>query len=204
MIRLLLALMAAALLQFIPYLDRPFLWFSAFFHELGHALATLATGGHVQALTLAPDGSGHCLSGGGWPVLIALSGYPAATLAGFLLWQGVQKPANLRRLWPGLIALVLTVTLLWVRDGLTALLLALLMLGLWGLGRLGPRGQWLWALLAATLLVNALLSPLNLFLTTGGDGAILYDLTGIPATIFVIFWVFIGLSTMLWLVRKGG
>lgn len=204
MIRLLLALTAAALLQFIPFLNLPLLWFSAFFHELGHALATLASGGQVQALFLYADGAGQCLSRGGWPVLIGLSGYPAASLAGLLLWQGVQRRQRLPWLWRGLALLVLGVALLWVRDLLTLALLAALVLGLWGLSRLGNRGQWLWALFSASLLVNALLSPLNLFLTAGGDAALLYQLTTIPATIFVIFWVFVGLSTVGWIVHQGG
>lgn len=200
--RLLLALLAAVLLQFIPILNLPFLWFTAFFHELGHALVTLATGGTVRQLVLAANGAGHTLSSGGWPVLIGLSGYPAASLAGGLLWQGARAGQAWRWLSPLLLVTILSVLVFWVRDVLSGVLLAVFVAGFAALWRLGAKGRGVWALLAATLLVNALLSPLQLLLGTGGDGHLLYQLTAIPATIFVIFWVFIGLSTVVWVVTR--
>ncbi|WP_192954833.1 M50 family metallopeptidase [Gallaecimonas mangrovi] len=200
--RSLLALFAAIFLQFIPVVNLPFLWFTALFHELGHGLVTMLTGGQVHQLVLYGNGSGRCFSSGGWPVLIAFAGYPAASLCGLLLWQGAKRASAYRWLCPLLVAALLSVTFLWVRDWLTILLISVLLLVVAMLWRVAAKGQWLWALMAATLLVNALLSPLQLLGYAGGDGHLLYELTAIPSFIFVMIWVFIGLSTVVWIVTR--
>jgi hypothetical protein len=73
-----------------------------FFHEGGHALAALLTGGSVAGIGINPDGSGVTLSAGGLRLAILPAGYLGATAYGTLLL------VLLRRGWSGRRVLVLT------------------------------------------------------------------------------------------------
>jgi len=65
--------------------------FVVFLHEASHALATLFTGGQVEALTLSPRQGGHVISRGGNLFIIASSGY-----LGSLIFGGVFFLLGLR------------------------------------------------------------------------------------------------------------
>jgi len=56
-----------------------------FFHEVGHALAAILTGGRVAGIALDPHGNGVCAIAGGSPLLIAPAGYIGSMAAGCLL-----------------------------------------------------------------------------------------------------------------------
>src|SRR5206468_4921230 len=86
--RLLVAATAAALiLNFIPGAEiafYPLRLFATFVHEGGHALATILTGGSVESIALARDGSGVTLSRGGFLPLIYSAGYLGTAAIGAL------------------------------------------------------------------------------------------------------------------------
>src|SRR5216117_1028662 len=85
---LLAATVATIALWFIPYAEYlvyPVRLFVTFIHESSHALVALLTGGSVQSLTIASDGSGLTYSApsgfiGG--VLTSSAGYLGTTIAG--------------------------------------------------------------------------------------------------------------------------
>lgn len=57
-------------------------------HELGHAIACLATGGQVVGMTIVADGQGHggtTASVGGWPFIYMQTGYLGTAFFGCLL-----------------------------------------------------------------------------------------------------------------------
>lgn len=56
-----------------------------FFHELGHALACVLTGGRIMGITLDPSGAGLCRTQGGIRLLIVPAGYLGSMAAGCLL-----------------------------------------------------------------------------------------------------------------------
>ena len=75
-------------LLLIPYgrwLTYPFLIFATFIHETCHALATVLTGGKVESITVALDGSGLTLRQGGFGLVIVPAGYIGTALIGGLL-----------------------------------------------------------------------------------------------------------------------
>jgi hypothetical protein len=75
-------------LLFIPHagmITYPFLIFSTFIHETSHAIATLITFGHVDSITVSPDGSGLTYSSGGIRMIVASAGYVGTALFGGLL-----------------------------------------------------------------------------------------------------------------------
>jgi hypothetical protein len=75
---------------------KPFRVFVVWMHEMGHAIATLATGGQVAELRVRWNESGHVLSSGGIRPIISSAGYVGAACVGALLiycgrWGGAQR-----------------------------------------------------------------------------------------------------------------
>jgi hypothetical protein len=58
---------------------------STAFHEFGHALVAVLTGGSVASIEVAPDESGLTRFRGGWQCAVLPAGYVGSTLAGALL-----------------------------------------------------------------------------------------------------------------------
>ncbi|WP_406666871.1 M50 family metallopeptidase [Gallaecimonas sp. GXIMD1310] len=197
MIRVILVLLLAVVVSSVPYLNIPFLWFTTLFHESGHALTTVLSGGQVHKLVLRMNGSGYCLSQGGVAWLIALAGYPAASLCGAVLLRASSRRQRRPLPWLLLMAWTLLAMLLWARDPLTILLMLLCLPLLWLGGRQPPLGL----LLAALLIVNALLSPFNLLFREPGDSLILSTMTGLPAWLYVLLWLLVGLLSLQWALK---
>jgi len=94
---LLIATVITIALWFIPYAEYlvyPVRLFVTFIHESSHALVALLTGGSVQSLTIASDGSGLTYSApsgfiGG--VLTSSAGYLGTTIAGVLMLYLIRK-----------------------------------------------------------------------------------------------------------------
>ena len=75
---------------------KPFRVFVIWIHEMGHAVATLATGGEVAELRVRWNESGHVMSRGGFRPIISSAGYVGAACVGALLiycgrWGSVQR-----------------------------------------------------------------------------------------------------------------
>jgi len=56
--RLLLFIVAAFIVDYLPFINLPFLWSETFFHEISHGLAALLTGGSIDSITLNFNGAG--------------------------------------------------------------------------------------------------------------------------------------------------
>ena len=85
-----------------------------FLHELGHALATIVTGGHVTSLQVNLDGSGLCTSSGGIGLFIICGGYLGSILFGNLMFYAGLKHKYLSRFLAAVLAICLTITsLVW-------------------------------------------------------------------------------------------
>ena len=87
-----------------------------FLHESSHGLAALLTGGSIDKITVAADGSGLCYTRGGWRWVILPAGY-----LGSMFWGSVILILACRTRWDKVISLALglglmAVTLLYVRS----------------------------------------------------------------------------------------
>lgn len=95
---LIIAVAVTLLLYFLPIgtsITYPFLIFATFIHESSHALMTVVTGGHVDSLTVALDGSGLTYSEGGFRILISSAGYlGTAVFGGLLLILSARRRAT--------------------------------------------------------------------------------------------------------------
>src|SRR5579871_4590084 len=121
---LLLASLVTLGLWFIPYSDYllyPLRLFITFIHESGHATAALISGGAVDSLHVAPNGSGVTWTSDSpiWAWLTLSAGYLGTTLFGALLlqvgrftrWQNAGRTAlYVAGGW------ILLVTLLWAHN----------------------------------------------------------------------------------------
>lgn len=100
-------------LWFIPFagiITTPIRLFVTFVHEIGHALAALATFGGVNRVELLWSGSGVTFTQGGWGFLISSAGYLSTTLygAGLLLLLRRERNARKAAIGTGLLLLLMT------------------------------------------------------------------------------------------------
>jgi hypothetical protein len=100
--------------------DQPFVLplklLTVLFHELGHALAALATGGHVGRIELNPDQSGACWSSGGSELLVLPAGYLGSMLIGGVILLVASRTRADRYLSAILGVVLLAVTVLFIRN----------------------------------------------------------------------------------------
>ncbi|MET0027115.1 MAG: M50 family metallopeptidase [Candidatus Thiodiazotropha sp.] len=186
------------LLKAVPLLHLPFDWFQTFFHELSHGIAALLTGGRIQSIEIAADGSGRCTTLGGISQLILFSGYTGSSLWGLLSYLSVSaKSAKTIALSLG--AGVVLVGVLWVRDWQTVLILITITALFLFAYRFGNRKltQHFVAFTGLYVVVESLRAPF--YLVDGqsvGDGGMLARLTGVPEFVWIGIWALIALGAL--------
>lgn len=196
-----LFIIAAFIVDYLPFINLPFLWSETFFHEISHGLAALLTGGMIHNITLSFDGSGVCTTGGGSRFLISFSGYAGSALWGLLIYSvaGALSPKN-AKIMVGVMVLMLGATLLlWARDipTIIILLVLLLMYALPLVKSLRFSIKFFIQLVGVFVMLDAIRSPL--YLLDGrdlGDGASLAQLTGLPEFFWVALWFVIAVGCL--------
>jgi len=204
--QLILFIVAAFIVDYLPFINLPFLWSETFFHEISHGLAALLTGGAISNISLFFDGSGRATTSGGSRFLISFSGYAGSALWGLLIYRVADNlsPKN-AKLMVGTMVLMLGVTLLlWARD-ISTIIILLILLSMYVL----PLAKSLWfsvkffiQLVGVFVMLDAVRSPL--YLLDGrdlGDGASLAQLTGLPEFLWVSLWfvIAVGCLYLLWI-----
>jgi Peptidase M50B-like len=87
-----------------------------FFHEGSHALATILTGGSVQAMHLVANQGGQVISLGGWPIVIISAGYLGSLFWGALILVLAARSSADRWIMALLGIGMLLLTVLYVRN----------------------------------------------------------------------------------------
>ena len=110
---LVLATLLTLVLWFIPFasvITFPIRLFVTYIHEIGHALAALATLGGVNRVALDWSGSGVTFTRGGLGFLISSAGYLTTTLygAGLLLFLRRERNARIAAVGTGVALLIVT------------------------------------------------------------------------------------------------
>lgn len=192
----------------IHFLLTPVSQFVTMVHEMGHAIVTILTGGHVNFMTVVSDGDGHGgLTGcvGGFAFLAIQAGYVGTTLFGCLLIYLGQYPRYSKLILSGLGIAMIVASLVFMLPGLlSAHFFESIGSLLWGLGMgafcvyLGKKLQPAWAnLVVLFLAVQTALSSLALLWVLvpnalGLAGAHFTDATlmaGLIPFTLPIFWV---------------
>lgn len=99
----------------------PFVLLTTVFHEVGHGLAALASGGEIEKIVIFADGTGYCQHRGDygfWQRVIILSaGYLGSSLEGsFLLFLTLRLKRGGRIILTFLSLALFAVSALWVRN----------------------------------------------------------------------------------------
>jgi hypothetical protein len=202
--RLIIFIIAAFILDYLPFVNLPFLWSQTFFHEISHGLSAILTGGQIQQIHLSFDGAGLCTTLGGIHFIVAFSGYAGSAIWGMLIYlcAGALSPTNTKIMTAIMVAMLATTVVLWVRDLATLIILAALLF-MYSL----PLYRSLWMsvstfiqLVGIYVLLESIRSPL--YLLDGldlGDGSTLARISGVPEIVWIGGWFFIAFSCLVFL-----
>ncbi len=189
----------------------PAKWVVVLFHEVGHALAAVATGGEVVSLKVGMDQSGEVLSRGGSRFVTLNAGYLGSLAWGLLCLVMSRTPVGARLAAAGLGVGLGAAALAWARPvfsfGFAWVLVSAAAFG--GLARWASAG-----VLAAVLRVLGVFSMLyavgdivdDVLLRPGApsDAAMLAELTGIPTLVWGLAWTALSLVVMVRVVPRVG
>ncbi len=188
-------------------------------HELGHAIACLATGGSVTGMTIVSDNNGHgglTFCSGGLPFIYTQTGYLGTALFGsFLIFVG-QYPRAAKAILALLGLTICTASLTFmfgtilhgeILQGLGSMLWGALIGAalIWGGVKLQPSAaNFILIFLAAQTALNAvtdiiILSKLSIGLIPSAsfsDATNMAVITGIPAAFWSILWGIASLSML--------
>ncbi len=222
---LIIATVITIALWFIPFADYlvyPIRLFVTFIHEGSHALVAFLTGGAVQSLTIAADGSGvvySAPSGFFGAVLTSSAGYLGSTAFGVLLLYLIRKAVSPTKILFGCAAFVgimtvvfgilspmfnfLSLQVAFSSIAFTIIAGLLLVAGLLALARYAtPRAaNFAVAFLAVQCVLNSLSDLKTLFLINSPligsdmqtDAANMANATGLPGILWVVIWIAISL-----------
>lgn len=222
---LLIATLVTIGLWFIPYAEYlvyPIRLFVTFIHEGSHALIAVVTGGSVQSLTIAADGSGvvysaHSGTLGG--LLTSSAGYLGTTVFGVVMLYLMRRAVSPHKIlfacgaFVGLMTIVfgmlspvfnfLSLQVPFSSVLFTILAGSILTAGLLALAKFSsPKvANFAVAFLAAQCLLNALADLKTVLFINAplvgsniqNDAANMATATGIPAFLWVIVWIGISL-----------
>lgn len=223
---LLIATLITIALWFIPYAEYlvyPIRLFVTFIHEGSHVLAALLTGGSVESLTVASDGSGEVYSmpsGFFGAVLTSSAGYLGTTAFGVMLLVLIRRAFSARIVLAicagfvglmtalfGLFAPALNVFSAKVTLGsvaFTVLSGTILTVGLLAIAKYARASiaQFALSFLAVQCVLNALSDLKVLFFASNPfgspiqtDAANMASATGLPAIAWVVIWI--GISVLM-------
>ena len=183
--------------------------FVVLLHEISHAIASVATGGGIEKITLDPRQGGACYCFGGNAFITLSAGY-----LGSLLWGGAMFSAarsdKVKTSWVnGFIgAMVVASTVFFVRGGFG------MIFGIaFGLTMIFVSKQMGSAVNRGLLLTLGLTSALYAILdiksdvldrpNIRSDAAMLSEITGVSTTIWGLIWISIAIAVSVWLMRRA-
>lgn len=211
---LLLAALASVVLWMIPgghVVALPFLYLNTILHEIGHAVAALATGGYVHSIGIHANGSGVTLTAGGWGMAISSAGYVGASVLGAIFIAKSRTPAGAQAALAGMGVALIVALILWIRGDAVGLLMTVLWIfGLMVAARkLRGEGAVFFAqFLGLQQCLNAFHSLLVLLRINAvpgleNDAAIAARQIGLPPMVFAVSWCLLSLALMGLAFRKG-
>lgn len=180
----------------------PMLYLNTHLHEGSHALAAVATLGHVDNIQVFANGEGVTRVRGGIGPVVSFAGYLGAALIGGMLILWGRKPDSARKSLIGLAVILGAITIVWVRGDWMGAASALL----WTIS-LAAAGKYLSndsVLFAAQFLgIQQCLFSLGalrdlVLLSANGvaqtDAGNMQRMTGVPAIVWAILWSIVGLG----------
>lgn len=223
---LLIATLITIALWFIPYVGivtYPIRLFVTFIHEGSHVLAALLTGGSVQSLTIASDGSGVVYSApsglfGG--MITSSAGYLGSMFFGVLLLLMIRKSISPKIILFGSAAVIAALTICFsvltpilnlfsLHVGISSILFTVIAgIAITGilvaLGKYStrPTANFAVAFIAIQCLLNAVSDLATLFVINSplssadisNDATNMQNATGIPSFVWVVIWIVVSIA----------
>ena len=182
----------------------PLIYYNTHIHELSHALVSVATGGSVDHIKVFANGGGVTLSMGGSLMLTSSAGYVGSALVGGILVFGSRTAESARKmLWIAASFLALGM-LFFVRGDTVGVLSGFFWIAALALCARFLKGDN--AVFAAQFLgVQQCLTSAQAFLALvavtandlgHSDAANMEAATGIPAILWSLLWLAIGLGVI--------
>lgn len=192
--QIIVATIATILLSEIPFgevLTYPIQVLSTIIHEMSHGLAALLTGGKVHSIVINPDFSGHCVTSGGFFMLIASAGYLGTLFFGNLIIRLLDffKAKNvLFMLTSGILASLLVSHSLFGFVWMVSLSALFIFFALF-LDEL--INKFIVVFLGIQLILNSFYHIADLLVNQEQitDAVLMQRETGIPAVIWVLIWL---------------
>lgn len=211
---ILLAMAAVFLLWWTPLLF-PFRIFTTAAHEVSHSLASLATAGRAGDIRLFWNGGGVAqvaVNGTLGAIIVYSAGYLGSVVFGGTLLLLAKRPETRRRtLWAITFGL-LVVTLFFIRD-FSSLLMVAIVAGLAGVAAWKAPNLIVTFSIYVLALLSSLYSLMDLFwlvVNTGNpfhngfnDAVGLANFTGIPAIFWAVAWGLVGAFMMFMFIRRA-
>jgi hypothetical protein len=224
---LLVATIITIALWFIPFADYlvyPIRLFVTFIHESSHALVGFITGGSVQSLTIASDGSGvvySAPSGFFGAILTSSAGYLGTTAFGVLLLYLIRRSFSPNKILMACGVFIAVITLFFgflmplfnvfsLQVSFFSLIFTIfcgvvLAAGLFALGKFASlrTANFAVAFLAVQCLLNALSDLKTVFFINApligsdlqNDATNMQTATGLPGIVWVLVWI--GISILM-------
>ena len=183
--------------------------FVVLLHEISHAMASVATGGGIEKITLNPAEGGACYCFGGNAFITLSAGYLGSLLWGAAMFSAARSDKVKTNWVNGFIGvMVMVLTIFFVRTGFG------IVFGLaFGLTMVVISKQMGGAVNRGLLLTLGLTSALYAILDIKSDvldrpeavsdARMLADLTGIPTPVWGIIWTSIAIIFSLWLLHRA-
>jgi len=203
-LQLVIFIVVAFVIDYLPLINLPFLWSETFFHEISHGMAALLSGGRIHGISLNFNGSGLCTTSGGSHIFISFAGYAGSVLWGLVIYSTASFLSHNKSKYivMTIVGMLVIVLLLWARDMPTIIIL-LVLLGMYLLPlykKLGVGVKYFIQIVGVFVMLDAIRSPL--YLLDGralGDGAALSKLTWMPEIFWIMTWFTIALGGLYWL-----
>ena len=181
--------------------------FVVLLHEVSHAMAAIATGGHVERIVLNADQGGAAYTVGGIPFLTLSAGYLGSLLWGVLfVMLGFSRRLRPRWIITGIGILVLLISVSVVRSTFGLLFGFAFGGALLASAKYLPQkaNRILLLGLGLTSTLYAILDIKSDIITRShlrSDAAMLAEMTGIPTLFWGFLWIAIALLVSAWLLR---
>jgi len=186
----------------------PIKLFVIFLHEISHGLASIATGGSIQGITLDPRLGGACYCPGGNAFLTLSAGYIGSLIWGGIILEGGRRMGRKSPIMVRMMGVsILILTLLYLRGVFTISFGVAVGVGLILAARYlsGEANRILLSVLGMTSCLYAVLDIKSDVLDRPhlpSDAHMLYVLTGVETLYWGGIWIAIALAISGWLFMR--
>ena len=183
--------------------------FVVLLHEVSHAVAAVATGGHLDRIVLDPNQGGAAYVAGGNAFITLSAGYLGSLAWGVLLILASQAAWMRTRILTGLVgAMVILLTVFYVRSAFGVVFGLAFGAAMLLVARKLSEGtnRMIVLVLGLTSALYAILDIKSDILDRPhlrSDAAMLAEITGIPTMAWGIVWITIAVGVSAWLFQRS-